>query len=271
MSSFPNLPLIIEPQTLQDNLSCNDLILVDLGLQTRYNQAHIPSARLVQSRQTQNTQGVSPGFLPDLQQLHGLFQQLGHRQDAVYVVYDDEGGGWAGRFIWILDCIGHKHYHYLNGGLHAWSAEKRPLSADAPAPAQSSMPLRVTTEHTADAAYILNRLGALDLALWDTRSPEEYRGERLTAARPGHLPGAIHLEWTQCMDPQRSLRLREDLAQLLVAHGITPDREIIAYCQSHHRSGLAYLVAKALNYPKVKAYAGSWSEWGNRTDLPVEA
>ncbi len=92
----------------------------------------------------------------------------------------------------------------------------------------------------------------------------------MLTARGGHIPGAINFEWTAGMDRERQLRIREDLAAELERLGITRDKEIITHCQTHHRSGFTYLAAKALGYPRVKAYAGSWGEWGNHPDTPIE-
>ncbi|MNC70444.1 Thiosulfate sulfurtransferase [compost metagenome] len=93
----------------------------------------------------------------------------------------------------------------------------------------------------------------------------------MLAARGGHIPGAVNLEWTDCQDRDRALRLREDLREMLAAHGITPEREIVTHCQTHRRSGFTYMAMRALGYPNLKAYAGSWSEWGNHPDTPVES
>ena len=105
---------------------------------------------------------------------------------------------------------------------------------------------------------------------WDARGPLEYSGEKVLAAKGGHIPGAVNFEWTAGMDLNDHLRIRHDIAEVLQKLGITPDKEVITHCQSHRRSGFTYLVAKALGYPRVKAYAGSWSEWGNHPDTPVE-
>ncbi|NQD94176.1 sulfurtransferase [Pseudomonas sp. CrR25] len=272
MTALAELPLVIEPADLTQHLNAPELILVDLTSPARYAAGHIPGARFVDPKRTQLGQPPAPGLLPERGQLEQLFAELGHRPDAVYVVYDDEGGGWAGRFIWLLDVIGHARYHYLDGGLLAWQAENRPLSNAAPAAPVDSGALTLSLEDapTASREYLLSRLGAADLAIWDARSPAEYRGEKAFAAKAGHIPGAVNLEWTAAMDQARNLRIRQDLPALLASIGISPDKEVITHCQTHHRSGFTYLVAKALGYPRVKAYAGSWGEWGNHPDTPVE-
>jgi thiosulfate/3-mercaptopyruvate sulfurtransferase len=270
MSVFSSLPLVIEPSDLKERLDAPDLILVDLTSSARYDAGHLPGARFVDPKRTQLGLPPAPGLLPAKADLEALFGELGHNPDAVYVVYDDEGGGWAGRFIWLLDVIGHSRYHYLNGGVLAWEAQGLPLSAAAPASAGSPITLTLHDEPIATREYLQGRLGAADLAIWDARAPTEYTGEKVVAAKGGHIPGAINFEWTAGMDKARNLRIREDIGEVLEHLGITPDKEIITHCQTHHRSGFTYLVAKALGYPRVKGYAGSWGEWGNHPDTPVE-
>ena len=104
------------------------------------------------------------------------------------------------------------------------------------------------------------------------RSPAEFTGARKFADRAGHIPGAAHLEWTDMMDKQRNLRLLPDdqLRAMLAERGVTPDKEIITYCQTHHRSAYSYVVLKHLGYENVRGYPGSWSDWGNNPALPVE-
>lgn len=266
-------PLLIEPQDLAALLDSqplsNALRLVDLSSPEHYLQGHVPGAVHLSPARI-SSPAPRPGLLPDMAHLVQLFGELGHHPDLHYLVYDDEGGGWAGRFIWMLDSIGHSRYSYLNGGLKAWQQDdlKTQTQPNHATPTQPQLALDPSVTITAEE--LMHSLGQPDLVIWDARSAAEFRGEKVLAARGGHVPGAINFEWTAGMDAQRGLRLRTDLQEQLQSLGITPDKDIVTHCQTHHRSGFTYLAAKILGYPRVRAYAGSWSEWGNLSDTPIE-
>lgn len=262
--------LLIPEQLAQ--LSPTNVLLVDVGDPQRYAQAHIPDAVHVSPRELMTGTPPAPGRLPDTRQLSELFSRLGLTPDTLVVAYDDEGGGWAGRFIWTLEVIGHSHWAYLDGGLHAWQASGQPLSNKPVEPVRREQTVTLHDTVIASAEDILAHLQADDdsMLIWDARSPEEYRGEKVVAQRGGHIPGAINVDWLELMDRQRDLRLREDLAEYLAARGITADKSIVTHCQTHHRSGLTWLAARLLGLPRPKAYPGSWSEWASREDTPVQ-
>jgi thiosulfate/3-mercaptopyruvate sulfurtransferase len=213
----------------------------------------------------------APGRLPGLPRLEALFGRLGYQEDVDFIVYDDEGGGWAGRFAWTLDVLGHKGWSYLNGGIHAWAEIGGPLeSGVCRYPAATTPVLEIDTTPIAEVDDVLTAIQDPEQIIWDVRSREEYLGLRSGSARAGHVPGARHLDWLMLKDSERATRLVENLPDLLAEHGVEGSRPVITHCQSHHRSGLSYMVGRLLGFQNIRAYHGSWAEWGNREDLPVE-
>lgn len=269
MSLNKPLPLIVEPAELQQHLNDESLLIIDFCSPQLYAKIHVPGAlNVAPQRMVAGTQ-PAPGKLPSVDQLNDLFSSLGYTGNEHIVVYDDEGGGWAGRFIWVLDAIGHKNYSYLNGGIHSWLKEGHPVDNSPVSRPPTQVDLTIDPSVTATKDEVVNSIENESIAIWDARSHGEYIGEKVFAMRAGHIPGAINFEWTLAMDQDRNLRIREDMAEQLTSLGLTPDKSIITHCQTHHRSGFTYLVAKSLGY-QVKAYDGSWSEWGNLPDTPIE-
>ncbi|MFV1872694.1 MAG: sulfurtransferase [Oleiphilus sp.] len=269
------MTLLIEPDTLQNALDLttdDDIIIVDLGSQERFLQAHIPNAQLVTPSETQAGPPI-PGFAPSDAQLTELMQRIGLQANSHVVVYDDEGGGWAGRFIWLLDEIGHTKYSYLNGGIHAWIAAGLTVEQMAKPNKLSNIIVQNMHSHSVSVEQVIASLDNNSLQVWDARSPKEYTGEKVNAAKGGHIPGALNYEWTNAMDQTRNLRLKpfDQLLQEITAAGISPEKDTITHCQSHHRSGLTYLIAKLLDFKSIKAYPGSWAEWGNHEATPTES
>lgn len=246
-------------------------LFVQVTSAEQYAQAHLPGSVLIEPQEIVLGQPPAPGKLPSLERLEALFSRLGHRRDRHYVVLDDEGGGWAGRFIWTLDVIGHQGWSYLDGGLHAWADGGLPLTAEPVSVPPTEVELDLDYHPLAKHDEIMARLGEEGLVIWDVRSYEEYTGQRPGAARNGHIPGAVHLDWNALKDPANSYRLAADLGGLLARHGITADKEVITHCQTHHRSGLSYLVGRLLGFGNIRAYPGSWSEWGNLPDTPIDS
>ncbi len=266
-----DLPLIVEPAALAAVLDHPDLLIVDLCQPQNWQQLHIPAA--VHVHPGELVCGIPPaaGKLPTLAQLNDLFSRIGYRPDQHIVVYDDEGGGWTGRFIWTLDVIGHRHYSLLNGGLHSWYKEQHPVTSEIREVESTPVNLALHTDVIAELDTVLNSLHDPNVKIWDARSREEYLGLRSGAARAGHIPGAVNLDWLEVMDKNHNLRLLPlpVLQQKLEKLGITTGSTIITHCHSHHRSGLTYVVAKALGY-KVLGYHGSFGEWGNDPNVPIE-
>jgi thiosulfate/3-mercaptopyruvate sulfurtransferase len=274
MPNAPSLPLLIEPEQLEPYLADPAVLIVDLCDPARYAAGHIPGAVYLDYADLVRVEPPAMGLLPTETWLSEALSALGLTPDRQVVAYDDEGNGRAGRLLWTLATVGHERVSLLNGGIHAWEAAAGPLETRISQPSPSRYQARFADPPTAvaDRDYILERLGQPDLALLDTRTPAEFAGRDVRAARGGHIPGAVNLNWTDAMDPRRQLRLQPDpvLRKLLETRGVTPDKEAVVYCQSHHRSAHTYWVLRYLGYPRVRGYPGAWSEWGNLPGLPVE-
>ena len=123
----------------------------------------------------------------------------------------------------------------------------------------------------ADKGYILTSLNDPDIVILDVRTPAEFSGQDLRAARGGHIPGAVNMDWTLAIDRDRNLRLKpeHELHKMLRERGVTADKEVVTYCQTHHRSAHTYIVLKSLGFSRIRGYDGSWSEWGNDPMMPI--
>lgn len=270
-----DIPRLLEPALLDSMLGSvsemDNLIIIDLCSDALYHQKHVPGAMHLQPGALMAGTAPYPGKLPTIEQLTNIIQYLGIDDDSHVVIYDDEGGGWAGRFAWTLDLLGYKNWSYLNGGIVAWIREGFATEHQANQAAASNACVSIADPNVLISTdEIISQLGSSDFAVWDARSPGEYRGDMVRSARGGHIPGAINIEWTELMDQQRNLRIRDDAQEILDNAGLHRDKTITTHCQSHHRSGFTYMVARILGYENISAYDGSWAEWGSLDHTPIE-
>lgn len=265
--------LLIEPDEIESHLDDPDVVIVDLCKARQYAQAHIPGAHFVNYADIVHIEKPVMGLLPSAENFSKLVSSLGITANTHVVTYDDEGGGCAARFLWTLHVFGHNKTSLLNGGLHSWANEGHTLNNETPAaPTPSNYALENTGKYTTSREYIAQNLDNENIVLLDARSLPEYTGAKKFAEKAGHIPGSIHSEWTDTMDRNNNMRLLpvEDIQRKLDEMEINKDKEVICYCQSHHRSAFSYYVLRILGYENVKGYPGSWSDWGNHPDMPVE-
>lgn len=267
------LPVILEPTSLQKMLDSQDLIIVDLCKPEVYQQLHIPGAVSFDYASLVSGRKPAPGLLPDLAHLNAQVSALGIHPTSHVVTYDDEGNGRAARLMWTLHVLGFEQVSVLNGGIHAWVNEGHPVEQQARQPigTGSFFAKTIETDTLAKKSDVLSSLDNPDCMLLDARTPEEYSGSKVLASRGGHIPGSHNLNWTDTIDQARNMRLKTDdqLFRLLGALGFSKDKRIITYCQTHHRSSHSYMMLRHLGYDRVSGYAGAWSEWGNDPDTPV--
>jgi len=273
MTDSPLLPLLVEPAELQSRLDDPRLLIVDMNRAETYAELHLPHAVHLEYNSLVRNEPPAAGMLPSEADLSRVLSRIGLTPERHVVAYDEEGNSRTTRLLWTLSVLGHDRYSLLNGGLEAWQEEDRPVTAVPVQPTRSNYRARLA--HAADIVdrnWIVSHLGDPNIVLLDTRSPAEFEGRTLRAARGGHIPGAVNFDYVNAMDTARALRLKPAavLQKMLEKTGVPKNKTVVVYCQTHHRSSHTFFVLKYLGYPSLKAYPGSWSEWGNLPDTPIE-
>jgi len=205
---------------------------------------------------------------------------LGIGNDTAVVFYGDKSNWFACYALWLFQYFGHQKVRIMNGGRKRWEVEGRPLFKEVPSYPRTAYVAKEPDK--AIRAYRQDVFGHIEAKgpLVDVRSTQEYTGELISmpnypqegATRGGHIPGAVSIPWSQAVNEADStFKSPEELRALYEGKGIRPDREIIAYCRIGERSSLTWFVLKyLLGYPQVRNYDGSWTEWGNLVDAPIE-
>ena len=267
-----NFGLLIETEDLLPHLGNEKLRIVDLSRSSVYEQLHIPHAIHVKPNLLVRQEEYASGLLPEKDGLEALVRYLNISPDHHVVAYDDEGGAWAGRLLWNLHCLGFHNTSLLNGGIHAWLGAGLATSSsiETMQPVENLLSVDVNSVYRIEFSQLLEKVQQHSIQLWDCRTEDEYTGQRLAARRGGHIPNARHFEWSTALNRQNHLKLHslERIQQRLEQLGFNLGEPVVVYCQSHHRSGLAYILGRLLGW-KIQAYDGAWSEWGNRLDSPI--
>lgn len=199
-----------------------------------------------------------------------LFSLRGVSPDRPVVVYEKHSGIRAARVFWFLEYLGHPNVRVLDGGVPAWTTAGQSLTQEAQAPVPGKWHGEADARLIATWQDVKDRLGKMDTAIVDTRSEGEYYAEVVRAKRGGAIPGAVNLEWTQNLTPEGTYKSADDLRAVYADLGVTPDREVVTYCQGGYRAAHTYLALRLAGFPNVRNYTGSWKEWGDREDLPIE-
>jgi len=273
MSKPNRLPVLISSDALEPHLHQDNLLIVDMRDYDDYRHAHVPGAVHLDYADIAIAASPALGVLPPAETLAHDLTQLGLTPQHHVVAYDDKAGVNAARLFWTLSVIQHPGgFSLLNGGFHDWYDAGKTASNSQPTIQPSEYNFVYQSNTQADRRYILDHLNNPQVILFDCRSEEEYTGAVARAQRGGHIPGAIHIDWLTSVDlsDKGKIKNAETIRHTYEAQGITPNKEIIVYCHTHRRSALIYFILKMLNYPNVRAYAGSWSEWGNIATLPIK-
>lgn len=263
----------VETFTTTDALAAGqqNVLIVDVRSAANYSAGHIPGAirNTVSINSTTASATGSAGTLGLTQaEFVTLANTLGITPSTKVVAYDTDNSSSVGRFVWTLLRYGHKNVAILDGGYQKWVAEKRPTTTTATLPTANTVSYVVASVADIDvsADYVLSKINTPGYVIWDSRSVLEYIGYDLrTNPRGGHIPYAVSLDWTNLQTQDANgvsvLKSSAEILELLKEHGITPDKEIIIYCQAGVRSSYSSDTLLGLGFTKVKNYTGSWGEW----------
>lgn len=245
---------------------------------TAYDSGHIPGA--VGWNWEVDTQDQLLRDIPKRVDFEALMSRSGINNDTSVVLYGDNNNWFATYAFWLLKMFGHQDVRLIDGGRMKWIEEGRPLTTDvADVPETQYVAKEPDLNHRALRQDVLDHLSNPDGALVDVRSPDEFAGKLLAppnlpqegSQRGGHIPGAANIVWARAVDEDGTFKPSEELKELYGGHGITKEKDIIAYCRIGERSSHTWFVLTyLLGYPKVRNYDGSWTEWGSSIGVPIE-
>jgi thiosulfate/3-mercaptopyruvate sulfurtransferase len=271
MKGYANPQLVLSPQELASLLNLDvKPQLLDLRPPEAYAAGHIPSAIHI------DLWGVSlidtdPAPLKAFMwMIEHVLAVHGVDASTPVVVYDEHSGVRAARAFWFLEYFGHPSVRLLDGGFNAWVAAGLPVTQEVAPPPKSEWTGGRNERTLATWKDVKNAIGSKDAVIVDTRTDAEHEGSMVRARRGGAVPGAVHIEWTRNLGESGEFKPASELKTMYTDAGVTPDREVITYCQGGYRAANSYLALRLLGYPRVRMYIGSWKEWGDREDLPIE-
>lgn len=274
---FPNRQYLLDARELGERLGT--VTLIDLRPAEDFALGHIEGSTHL------DIYGVSLNDSSDaplnafLSMFPTLFGARGVSPDKPVVIYDHETGERAARAVWLLAVLGHPDVRILDGGTQAWTASggrlARVSAAPPPADPAKAPPTRPPFKAMRKLELLATRfevhraIGDEQTVVVDVRRESEYRGTERRARRAGTIPGAVHIFWRDHLDDRGAFRPAEEIRDLYVSRGVTPDKTVIPFCHGGYRSANTFLALKSLGYPRVRNYVASWGEWGNRDDSNI--
>jgi thiosulfate/3-mercaptopyruvate sulfurtransferase len=277
---YANPNVLVDTQWVEDHLEDINVRIaeVDYDPKANYNLGHIPNSVLFDWKRDINDPLTRNILSRD--DCSTLLQKVGINDNTTLILYGDFNNWFAAFAFWVFEYYGMKNTKIMNGGRKKWLEEDRPISKDIP-----SFPMgnfKPTGPNPALRAFLSQVRESLELDKTkriDVRSPQEFSGEITAPAeyptehaqRGGHIPGAVNIPWAKAVNDDGTFKSADELTKLYQTVGITPEKEIITYCRIGERSSHTWFVLKhLLGYPDVKNYDGSWTEWGNMIDNPIE-
>lgn len=269
---------LVTTEWAAEHLNDEGLRFVEVDVNTKsYDSGHIPGAtgwNWKTELQDQLRRTIS-----STEDFEDLLSKSGISKDTTIILYGDNNNWFAAWAYWLLKYYGHEDVRILDGGRKKWEAENRELTTEVTETEPAEYKISgVNDKYRAFRDDVEKTLDSENYGLVDVRSPDEFTGKILAppglnelSQRAGHIPGAKNIPWSKAVNEDGTFKSKEELKKLYEGEGITPDREIISYCRIGERSAHSWFVLnELLEYPNVRNYDGSWTEWGNLIDAPIE-
>ena len=257
--------MLISTTELEKIIDDSNLILIDTRSFQDYSKGHITNAVSLDLFSFHWIDTSQDGISSFNQQFGKIFSRIGVSEGKQVVFYDNISGMLAARGVWLLEYFSHQNVSMLDGGFTKWKNEERMWYTIPTANKPTNFTIKPNPKILADFQYVLDTLDKITIL--DARSKEEFNGKLVRAARGGHIPNSINIDYTENIANDGTLKNNEELSKL---YKIPKDSEIVTYCQGAYRAANTFLALRMIGFTNVKVYLGSWGEWGNKPELPTE-